>query len=166
MNKKITLERVEETFRLTKDAGIETFAYFIIGYITEAPETIRKTIRFARRLRPDLVMFTLATPYPETPLFRMASDLAIIDPNYWHDFVLGRRNDRLPYFLPDAEAWIRHAYHKIYFDPLFILNRAKKIRGIHDVLNAARAWRGLTRFAVPPDCQYEKIYDDQKTLHR
>ncbi|MCX5713416.1 MAG: radical SAM protein, partial [Candidatus Omnitrophica bacterium] len=58
MKKDIDLELVERVFRLTKKAGIETFAYFIIGYLHDTPLSMQRTIDFACKLNPDLIMFT------------------------------------------------------------------------------------------------------------
>jgi radical SAM superfamily enzyme YgiQ (UPF0313 family) len=129
---------------------METFAYFMIGYLTETEATTRSTIRFARKIRPDLVMFTVATPYPGTPLYMRAQELGIIHGDYWREFILGTRSDRLPYLVDGAEKMIRQAYRSVYFDPSFVLRRVMRIRGMHDIANAMTALRGLLGFAVQP----------------
>ena len=48
MNKNINIEMVKRAVKMTKKAGIEVFAYFIIGYANETPQTIRKTINLAK----------------------------------------------------------------------------------------------------------------------
>jgi anaerobic magnesium-protoporphyrin IX monomethyl ester cyclase len=128
MKKGTDLNKVVEVFRLTKEVGIETFAYFIIGYAGETDSTIRRTIDFANKLDPDMVMFTIATPYPKTDLYRLARVAGIVSEDYWKDFTLGKTNQRLPYLVKDAERWTNTAYKEFYFRPSFIWKKIKKIR--------------------------------------
>lgn len=148
MNKGVTLPQVKEVFKWTKEAGIEAFAYFMIAYIGETPETITRTISFAKELDPDLVMFTVTTPYPETPLFNEAAEKGMVDRDYWHDFTLGRRSDRLPYFVEDADQWTKKAYRKFYLRPSYILKKVAKIRSWDTLKKHFWAAEGLLLFKM------------------
>lgn len=148
MNKGIDLSQARDVFNWTKKAGIETFAYFIIGYIYETPNTIKQTISFARGLNPDLIMFTLATPYPKTPLYGLAQQEGLVPPDYWKDLLLGARQDRLPYLVPDADKWIKRAYRRFYFRPTFMLKRLSRISSWNDVKNDFEAVKGLMNFKM------------------
>jgi magnesium-protoporphyrin IX monomethyl ester (oxidative) cyclase len=148
MNKRIELSKVKDVFRWTKEASIETFAYFIIGYIHETSQTIMRSISFAKKLDPDFAMFTVATPYPTTPLCDMAEDAGLVDKNYWRDFILGLRNDRLPYMVPDANDWVRRAYRSFYLRAGYIISRLLKIRSLHDIKRYLQAAQGIVGFKV------------------
>jgi len=69
VRKGITLERVEQALRWSRQAGIRNWGYFIIGLPGETEETIQETIHFSKRLPLDLVLFHIAAPYPGSPLF-------------------------------------------------------------------------------------------------
>lgn len=69
IRKGITLERVEQSLRWSKEAGIFNWGYFIIGLPGETEETIRQTIQFSKRLPLHLVLFHIAAPHPGTPFF-------------------------------------------------------------------------------------------------
>jgi len=148
MKKSINLSMARDVFRWTKQAGIETFAYFMIAYIHETPQTIKKTISLAKNLNPDLIMFTITTPYPGTPLYDMAQKEGFIEGDYWREFSLGLRDDRLPYLVPDAERWIRKAYRSFYFRPNYIVKRLFKIRSCNDIRKHIQAARGLLAFSM------------------
>jgi len=126
MKKGTDLDKILNAFRISKDVGIETFAYFIIGYARETEASMRRTIDFAKKLCPDMVMFTIATPYPKTNLYQLALEDGIIKGDYWRDFTLGKTNKRLPPLAKDAEKWIRKAYLEFYFRPSFILKKLRK----------------------------------------
>jgi radical SAM superfamily enzyme YgiQ (UPF0313 family) len=148
MNKGIDLSLAKEVFHWTKRAGIETFAYFIIGYLHETSRTMERTISFAKSLNPDLIMFTLATPYPKTPLYDLAQKEGLVPPDYWREFVLGLRQDSLPYLVPDAEKWIERAYRSFYFRLGYMFKRLAGIRSWDDVKNDFAAARGLLCFKM------------------
>ena len=147
MNKNITLKQVKEAFKLTKKAGIETFAYFMVGYAHETPVTMQKTIDFALELSPDLVMFTVVTPLPETPLYDLARREGLIVKDYWQEFTLGKiRNQRIPYFVPDAEQWAGKGYRAFYFRPRYVLRQLSKIHSWDALKKAWQAFQGLVMF--------------------
>lgn len=148
MNKGTTLEQVERAFELTKKTGIETFAYFMIGYVHETTETIRRTISFAKKLNPDWVMFTVVTPLPETKLYEEAVELELVDEEYWKDFTLGKRDDRMPFLVEDADKWVNRAYREFYFRPSFILRKLSKIDSIGKLKRDVQGAWGIFRFEM------------------
>ncbi len=148
MKKGITLEQVENAFRWTKKAGIEAFAYFIIGYMHETPETIKKTIKFAKRIKADMVMFSVATPLPCSELYTTAMKEGYIKGDYWAEYTLGLRSDRLPYLVKDADRWVMKAYRSFYLRPSYVLRRMLKIRTFDDVSKSLNAGKGLFKFRM------------------
>lgn len=148
MNKKITLDQVREVFSITRRVGIETFAYFIIGYITETEETIKETIAFAKSLKADLFMFTVATPYPGTPLYTMAQELGFVKGDYWEDLTLGRNAERLPFFVNNADKWVKRAYRSSYFDPSFVFKKLRRVRSFDQITKMLTAAGGMLFFKM------------------
>lgn len=71
VKKGITLEQAERAVALTNKVGMETVAYFILGHPYETRETIRDTINFAKKLKADVVEFSIMTPFPGTELWKM-----------------------------------------------------------------------------------------------
>ena len=127
MGKGITLEQIRDAVRWTKEAGIEIMAYFMIGYIDETEKTIMDTINFAREIDPDGAIFSIGTPLPNTDLFYRAVERGLIERDYWKEYVTGRRIDRAPYLVDDAEKWVRRALWSFYFRPRYIAGRLRKI---------------------------------------
>jgi radical SAM superfamily enzyme YgiQ (UPF0313 family) len=123
MNKKITLQQTEEAFQMCRKTGIKTVAYFIVGYLSETVESIWDTITFAIHLSPDYAIFGPAYPLPETKLFRDAVEEGLVEPEYWKEFVLGKRTDKVPFLFPETQKWVAKAYRAFYFRPSYILKR-------------------------------------------
>ena len=68
-HKGIDIDKVERALRWSKEAGIMNWGYFIIGLPGETEDSIRETIRFAKKLPLDIALFHVAAPYPGTPFF-------------------------------------------------------------------------------------------------
>lgn len=69
--------RTDIARRFTEDCrklGIVIHGTFILGLPGETPETIEKTIRFAKDINPHTIQVSLAAPYPGTTLYRQAVD--------------------------------------------------------------------------------------------
>lgn len=126
MKKSITLEKIRNAFKWTKEAGIETMAYFMLGYIGETPETMQQTIDFAKELSCDGAIFSIATPLPQTELFTEAVKDGLVDSQYWRNFSLCKETGRINYLIDDAEYWVKRALWSFYFRPQYILKRLKK----------------------------------------
>ena len=133
MNKRITYEQVHNAFRWTKEANIETLAYFMIGYLTETPGEIRQTVRLACELNPDWVLFSIVTPMPKTVLFDQCVEAGVIDEDCWF-------TGNVPHLIPNAEKWTAWAYRKFYLRVPYILRRLSQLRSLNDV---KQQWRGL-----------------------
>jgi len=143
MDKGITLPMVKRAFRLTKETGIQTFAYFMVGYLHETPESMENTLNFAKSLDPDLIMFTVTVPCPKTPLYDSAREEGLIKTDYWREFILGMRQDRMPYLMPEANRWVKKCYRSFYFRPQYILKNILNIRSWDSIKKHFRALRGL-----------------------
>lgn len=141
--KKITIERIRQVFAWTKAAGIDTFAYFIIGCAHENEQTIRASIRLAKELNPRFVMFTKATPLPNTPLHDIAVEQGLISRDYWKNFVLGKVNQPIKPFVDNADYWVKRAYEEFYLRPSKIIEQIGHMRNIDDFKNNLSGFFGL-----------------------
>jgi len=84
--KGIDPERVVETLRWSKGAGIRNWGYFILGLPGETQETIEQTIAFSKKLPLDLALFHIAVPYPGTPFWFEALEQGWLRVQRWEDF--------------------------------------------------------------------------------
>ena len=70
MRKNITIDQTKKVVKWTKEFGINTVGYFMIGMLGETKETITDTINFAKELDLDFYGFSITTPLPGTELYR------------------------------------------------------------------------------------------------
>lgn len=143
IEKRVNIDQVKEVFRWTHEAGISTFAYFIIGYANENEHTMKKTIELSKELDPKYVMFTKAVPLPETKLMEIAVKQGIISKDYWRKFTLGEQVDVIPPFVEDADNWVKKAYREFYLRPNRIIKQVGQIRSLRDLHKNFTGFMGL-----------------------
>ena len=112
-NKRTTLEQARDAVRMTKQAGIECKANFIVGIPGETEEDCRETIRFAVELSPDLAAFYPFYPAPGSVFDRRLRE----EP--------GCAETLLPE--ADRQRLAREGYRRFYFRPGFVLQRSKRL---------------------------------------
>lgn len=110
--KNLDLEKVKETVRFTKQAGVKVHLTFTFGLPGETRHTIRKTVDFALALDPDGVQFSVVTPFPGTEYFNQAKRRGYLLTEDWDAFDGSRsaviRTDRLS--KKDLEDSVGYAY--------------------------------------------------------
>lgn len=135
LNKGITIAQIKEAFRLIKEEGISTVAYFMLGCPHEKTERdVLNTIEFALRLDPDFVLFNILTPYPSAQLYKEGLRKGIFKNDFWREFAVNPEAKFVPKFweeyLSADELYrlLRLAYRRFYLRPKFILRHLIKIR--------------------------------------
>jgi radical SAM superfamily enzyme YgiQ (UPF0313 family) len=74
VHKPINLESAKKTLKMIKSYGIGLAANFVIGFPGETWDEIRETIQFAENIDIDYVKIFIATPLPNTELYRIARE--------------------------------------------------------------------------------------------
>ena len=67
-NKHSTVEKNELAIRRFHEAGLGVHGMFVLGSDEDTVETVRETVRFAKRLRLETAQFFSLTPLPGTPM--------------------------------------------------------------------------------------------------
>ena len=150
MKKKVALENAEEGVKLVKKAGIQTAGNFMLGNIGETEETIKQSIRLAKKLNTHTMAFFIASPYPGTEFYRIAKEEGYLRPDFnWKDFTLVG-NNKPPLNLPGLPAekilkWQKRAYLEYYLRPSYIFDKLVSIRSMVDIKNLLGGLKLLLR---------------------
>lgn len=152
LQKGITLEQAEHAFALTRQAKIQTLAYFMIGSPGETLSDIHETFRTIKRLDPDYLHMTILTPFPGTEIYAEALRRGIIESDLWASFA----SDPQPGFQPphwgefftrdELNELLVKGYRSFYLRPGYILKRLHNVRGITELKRKAKA--GLAVFRM------------------
>ncbi len=139
VKKNINIEQIIKAFKLTKQAGIETLAYFMIGLPSETKEQILKTINFAKKCDADYAVFSLFTPLPATEIYDIYLKTGFYKEDYWRNFAKNPTTDFKPRVNEDniskeeLFSLLTYAYKNYYFRPKYVLKRLLKIRTIEQL---------------------------------
>lgn len=82
----VEMEVVRKAFRITKELGLAATAHMILGLPGENQETLKDSFDLLRDLKPDGVNLNIATPYPGTKLFEIASSEGWISSCDWSKY--------------------------------------------------------------------------------
>lgn len=82
VNKPIDLEKSRAIVRQVKEFGIDTHAFFIIGFPGESMAQIKNTFAYARSLQLDKFYVFIFNPLPGTPLYQECLDRGLIKDEY------------------------------------------------------------------------------------
>lgn len=147
LRKDSDIERIKNTLKWTKHAGIKTLGFFMLGSPGETYKTAIETIRFSTKLELDYVQFTRLTPFPNTEIYQMLMDDGFGD--YWREFTLDPSIEReLPLVRTnitskEAMQLVRKAYLYFYFRPSYILKAIKRTKSLLELRNSLRAAIGI-----------------------
>ena len=97
IRKGASIARAEDAVRVTKSAGIKARANFMLGFPISTKDTIRNTVKFAKKIRPDIVRFFAVSPLPNTQLW---------DYIYGKGHIPGKiKWEELDFFRPSFDLW-------------------------------------------------------------
>lgn len=113
MRKGIKVEQSIRAVKLAKEADLQVVASFVLGIPGETWEEALETIRFAKKLDPDFVQFSLATPFPGTELYRVAKEKGLLLTEDWTKYTVLKpvmQTEEL------SEEKLKRLIKKAYFD--------------------------------------------------
>ena len=91
INKNITLEQTVQAFKLCRKEGIQIACSFILGVPGETIADMEATLKFAKKLNPDLCQFNIFIAYPDSSLYEEILQSGNYD--RLDDFLLAAKTD-------------------------------------------------------------------------
>lgn len=133
VNKNIRLEQVEKVIKMTREAGIEIWAFFILGLPGENEESIKNTIDFAKKINPDIAKFHILKPFPGTKIFdELRAKNLVRDLNFSNYGLYSPPvHDLEELTAEEICRWHNLAYRQFYFRPHIILKQALRLKSLH-----------------------------------
>lgn len=127
IKKNISLEQIRLALSMTRQAGILSKGFFIVGHPGETHETLRQTEDFAMELPLDDISVTMLTPFPGTEIYERAEEFGTFDRNWLRLNLLNAVF--VPYGLDrtDLEEAQQRILRRFYLRPRIIANYCKRI---------------------------------------
>jgi len=158
LNKKARVPQIRAAFAMTRSAGIRPIAYMIIGSPHDRTEDdVMQALSFVKTLRPDYVVFSLYTPYPDAPIFKEGVAKGLWDAECWQRFM---RNPVREYDLPTV--WneflskeqlvhlLKRVHNGFYFSPGVLLRTVASMRTIPEFIRLVRGGLILLKLQTLP----------------
>ncbi len=82
IRKNTSLEKVRQVLSAAKKEGIITLGYFVLGMPGETPQSINRTIEFAKSIDLDEIAVFIATPFPGTQLYKACKQQRYLKRDY------------------------------------------------------------------------------------
>lgn len=155
IKKPIILSKVKPVIHKAKKLGLETTAFFVVGFPGETYKQLKNTFRFAEDLKAENVNFFFATPLPGTRLLKICKERGLIKnsfnyanlksdyPNFAtdefkiNDLVYAVSCERVKlyflYLLRNPMKFLSKLYHKLIRDPAYFVRFGLKYLGINIV---------------------------------
>ena len=144
MKKGMMLEDARRAFKLTRKVGIKTQAFFLLGLPWDTHKTIRKTIEFAKELKPDSAQFAVVVPHPGTELYDICTEKGWLKYDSWEDFDCRKaliETENLS--TREVEKYRIQAYKEFYFRPGYILRTTLKLWSPKEARRIIRSARSI-----------------------
>ena len=129
IKKGATVEMAERFTSNCKKLGLVIHGDYIIGLPGETPESIRKTIEFAKRMDTETIQVSIAAPYPGTEFYDYLKNNGLITIN-------GTMADETGHQLPnfsyagldhaDLVEWVERFYGEYFFRPRVVWRIVRK----------------------------------------
>jgi len=148
IDKKLDLDEALKVVSATKRVGISTHASYMLGYPGETEETMKETIRFAKKLNTDIAAFFIACPLPGSRLYDEACEKGYIRPNAtWYDYS-PLSNTLSVMALPNMSPetiwhWHRKALRSYYLRPRYVISRLLSLRHWYEIQNLVAGFRAF-----------------------
>ena len=124
----------EEAFRFVRrcrEAGIMVHGCFMVGNLNETPESMERTLQFAKKLRPDTAQFFPIMVYPGTTAYEEAKRRQYIQIEDWSAWLTkdGLHNSvvNLPHITHEQlVSFCDRARRSFYLSPAYLLYKLKQ----------------------------------------
>jgi len=154
----MTNTEIIEAFKITREFGIKTFSYNIIGLPFETPEMIEETMELNKLILPDYIVVFVYYPYPNTELWEICKKSGFLTKEHLTSYAKEESILNLPtltrkeikkyyakFSVVALERWVKSDYPSLYY-PFKIASFALGGRRIRKFLTSLK-YNSLRRTA-------------------
>lgn len=120
LKKDVSVRQIKKAFKIVKDEGLFTIAFFLIGSPTETIKELNMTLKLLKKISPDMIQVAFFTPYPGSQAFKTLKSKPRIDFEKFSHYNeisvnLSKISDNK---LPNIQKKI---YTNFYLNPMYVL---------------------------------------------
>jgi anaerobic magnesium-protoporphyrin IX monomethyl ester cyclase len=154
VEKGTTVSQLEKMAADVRKAGIQLHADFVFGLPGETRGTMLQTIKFIRKIKPDVVQLSIATPFPGTDFYNYLRDHSYLKIENVDNYLDEKGNQRCIIDYPwlksyEIEQLVDQALKQYYFSlsyvPTFLRQMTRKNR-LEETRRIVKAAISLTKY--------------------
>lgn len=117
VKREVRIPRMRQTLRMTREAGIRTKGFLMIGHPTEGLDSLAENVGFLKQVELDMCQITKFTPYPGTPAYPTIREYGTFDEDWERMNAMSFRF--IPHGLSEEilETYFDHLYRTFYRRP-------------------------------------------------
>ena len=132
--KRVTKSKVKNVVNMTRKAGIKPHCSFMLGLPGDTKETMDETVNFAIELDPASASFSIAVPYPGTPMYDEYSSKGYIKTKDWRKYENNAVFETENFSAQYLEDLYGIAFRRFYWRSKYILRKLTRIRSLKELL--------------------------------
>jgi len=153
INKGVKIEKMVDSCKLAKEAGLSPHVTIMFGYPWETEEEVKNTVKLGRYLLQKgyarTLQATIVIPYPGTPLYYECLEKGWLETENYEEYDMRRSVMKTPIGEEKLKEAVQSVY-KVAFNPEFLFRRIVGIRSWDDIKffmrSAKQVWGHLTDF--------------------
>ncbi|MEM2889263.1 MAG: radical SAM protein [Candidatus Bathyarchaeia archaeon] len=126
VKKGTTVEQNERAIKWAKEVGLFVAVSVIVGYPGETTETLKQTINFLKKTKPDDVYICIATPYPGTELRNLIEKMGWKMSTEWQLYDTTTLVFEDPMLSAEDINKLRQNFYDSFYSPTYILRHFVK----------------------------------------
>lgn len=124
MNKKTTVAKVKHAFEISRKEKMRTIASVVLGMPGDTKESMLRTVKFVKDLKPSYALFSLATPYPGTKFYQQMVEKNLIKVKDWSKYTLiSPIIDTMECSFEEVRKIQSAAFREFYLRPRYLLSQ-------------------------------------------
>ncbi len=128
IKKGLSFDQVKKVVKWSKELGLITHSYFMVGFPWETKKHIEDTINFARELDTEIVQFCRVIPFPSTELWDMIdADMKKQITDIEYGMFYGDIKYTAKISDEELTKYIKRGYRSLFFKPKKILKLLKEV---------------------------------------
>jgi len=164
----------QEAYRFVqrcREAGILVHGCFMVGNLNETPESMERTLKFAKKLRPDTAQFFPIMVYPGTTAYQEAKNRGYVQVEVWSEWLTkeGLHNSvvTLPNLTHDQlVSFCDRARRSFYLSPSYLSYKLKQsLRDRRELQRNVKGFITLSKYLLRGSQHTKKDGSANKSHH-
>lgn len=127
INRNMSIDTIRKAVQWSKEAGVMTFGFFMIGLPQDTKESIEKTLNLMLELDLDFMQLNKFTMLPNSEIYEAYKKETGKD--FWREYTLGKatlddlKRDYLQITDAELDEYLERGYRQFYYRPKYILKK-------------------------------------------